>query len=214
MTNTNHRVGRRAGGFSMIELLLVVAIIAILMAISMPIYSKAIDKAEGTAAQEGLRQKAIGKAAENANSVRVHFEPRQGREAAREAFRQTILAAGRERIVTQPLYVVSNDDEFRAYYHTLINPFATFDLEWDGLSLIAFDPEGNEYILPPVGVEGRYILAWDYVSTEARYMSTSRSNIKVGYNTGRVETLRYPGEFPATETVAKLSNDFARVQPE
>ena len=162
-----NRCGNR--GFSLVETLVVVAIISILMALYLPTLAKAIRKAKEVAGKEGLRQNAIGRMADNANSPR-HSEPRPGRDEAREAFRQTIeIGKGDEMIASEVLYVVKDDDEFRAYHATLLDPGNTDPLQWEGSSLIA-TYEGETYRLPMMtAFQGREEIsprAWEFISTD------------------------------------------------
>ena len=60
---------RRHRGFSLLELLICVAIISILMALYLPVLGKARRKAEEVAIKEGLRQDHIAREAAAANTA-------------------------------------------------------------------------------------------------------------------------------------------------
>jgi prepilin-type N-terminal cleavage/methylation domain-containing protein len=199
----------RSHGYSLVETLVVVAIIAILMALYLPTLSKVLRKAEEVAVKEGFRQKNIGRMADNANSAGRDLGPAPGRDECRDAFRQMV----NDVIATEVLYIVENDDEFNAYWHTMINPAASTPLEYTGSGdLLARDEFGDVYELPRVDKfldDGpSFPLGWEFISTDLTDTSSGTIGTNVIYSDGHVVYIRYPGDFPATRTVAELSHRF------
>jgi prepilin-type processing-associated H-X9-DG protein len=189
--------------------LVVVAIIAILMALYLPTLSKVLRKAEEVAIKEGFRQEKIGRMSDNANSAGRDLGPAPDRDDCREAFRQMV----NDVIATEVLYIVENDDEFNAYWHTMINPAANAPLEYTGSGdLLARDEFGDVYELPRVDKfldEGpSFPLGWEFISTDLSDTSSGTIGTNVLYSDGHVVYIRYPGDFPATRTVAELSHRF------
>lgn len=198
----------RIRGFSLIETLVVMAIIAILMALYLPVLAKAMRKAEEVAVKEGGRQQFIGRMADNANSA-GRSDARPDREACRAAFRRKVDDV----IATEVLYVVTNDDEFRAYYYTIINPAQTGPLVYSsGGEVIVQDDLGNSYTLPAVDNviddHPTFPLGWEFISTNLQDTSSGTIGTNVLYSDGHVVYVRYPEGYPASPTVAELSHHF------
>ena len=104
-------------GTTLMETLVVLAIIMVILTFQVPALTKALRMAKGVAAGEAMHQNDISSMATSSES---NFQPK--RAEARRAFRQVVDAGKFEATVTQMVYVVRNDDEFRAYWHTLLNP--------------------------------------------------------------------------------------------
>ncbi len=203
-------------GFSLLELLIAIAIIGILMAMYSGVLSKAMRAAKATAGNEAMRQRGIGRAADNANSIYRPNKYEGDRVYARAAFRRLVDTGKGETLISEMLHVVENDAEFSAYWHTLIDPDATFPIEYanDG-SLVAVGPGGKRYTLPPIdeglrrGVHN-FPVMWDFLSTDMSEMSSGTLGVNVLYRDAHVEFIRYPGSFPATRVVAKLGHRFVQ----
>ncbi len=214
---------RRCNGFSLLELLICVLIIGILMSMYMGTLSKARRKAEKVAVAEGIRQKALGHMADHANIARPSKGKGQGatRHDCRQAYRQTIHTSEFDAFLTEMRYLVRNEDEFRAYWHTLIDPNASDQLEFsnDG-ALIARDESGDEFFLRPLGIiggnerSGPYPVAWEFLSTDLADTTVSGLGINVLYSDGHIEYLTYPNRFPACPIVAQLSHQLMRAMEE
>lgn len=204
---------RAKQGYSLVETLVVLSIILILMALYLPTLSKAMRKAKEVAGKEALRQQAIGKASDTVNAVRPG-DSRPGRSEARDAFRQTLdIGKGDTMIVSEMLYEVRNDDEFRAYYHTLLNPANNDPLTYsDGGSLNTYDEFGTLYVLQRAEVldhrGATYVMGWEFISTNLGETSSGTLGGTVLYSDGHSRYVRYPEEFPMTRTVAELSHEF------
>lgn len=199
-------------GFSLVETLVVLAIILILMALYLPTLSKAMRKAKEVAGKEALRQQGIGKFADGANAAKPGKPTPVTREQAREAFRQTLdIGKGDNMLVSEMLYIVTSDDEFRAYYHTLLNPANSNLLEYnpDG-SLKAYDVDNNLFSLKSAEIvdSSSYPLAWEFLSTVPTETTSGSSGGNILYSDGHIGYLRYPQGFPMTRTVAELSHEF------
>lgn len=205
----------RNAGFSLVELLVCIAIIAILMALYLPTLSKAFNKAKSVSTQEGFRQSYIGEMAEGANEARAKLGPPPGRDEARAAFRMNLETGEGDQIVTKLVYVVKSDAEFKAYYHTLIDPDNSVELEFQAGYLVAEDGEGNAFYLTPIidlhrvpARLGVFPVGWTYLSTQLTDTSTGNIGCDVIYNDSRTVYLKYPGQFPASRVVAELSHDY------
>lgn len=208
---------RRHGGFTLVELLVVVAIIGILSAMYASTFIKVREKANQVVAKEGMRQGNIGRMADDANSARPQrIAPSDSaavRVQCRAAFREDV---GNGVFVSKPLYLVESDAEFRAYWHTVLNPENDDNLIFEGSSLVALDPEGNSFTLAVVDghLDSRTVgnsdavLAWEFFSTHLGDANTGSIGANVLFIDGNVEYVRYPGQFPVTETVATLSHQF------
>lgn len=207
----------RRSGFSLVELLVVVAIIGILAAMYASTFVKVHDKAKQVVAKEGMRQGNIGRMADSANSARRHVKAAPDsdvvREQCRAAFREDV---GDEVFISKPLYLVQNDDEFRAYWHTVLNPENEEPVEFDGAHLVARDPEGNSFSLEIVDGfidsstvgSTEAVIAWEFLSTHLGDGNTGSIGANVLFVDGNVDYVRYPGQFPVTRTVAELSHQF------
>lgn len=208
----------RRRGFSMVELLVVMAIISILAAMYLTALSKARRQAIKTANMARMRDEGMGRMAGGANGGGDRSQPT--REQARAAFRENRgpgYGNGENIIVSRMLFAVSGDDVFRAYWHTLLNPENTAPLEYDGRNLKVTDKEGKEYWLYPMGdaVQGRMPGAnvpveWEFLSTDLSDTSSGTIGANVLYPDGHVQYARYPGDFPMTRTVAELSHEFMK----
>lgn len=200
-------------GVSLIELLVVLTIIMILMALYLGVLSRALSKAKQVAAAEGLRQHGLGQLADNANIARPQKIVFPTREECRRAYRQVFQGGKNELIVTELLYRVVNEKQFEAYWYTLIDPEATGPLEFDGSQLVARDAAGNVYYLPLLptladSTSAPIPVAWEFLSTNPRYMSSESLGINVLYSDGHVAFVPYPHGYPACRTVAELSQRF------
>lgn len=201
----------RRRGYSLIETLVVMAIIAILMALYLPVLSKAMRKAEEVKVKEGLRQEQLGKMADNANAA-FAYEPPAGRTEARAVYRKRID----DMWVTELLYVVENDDQFRAYWHTLINPNNSAPLQWGPSGhLLATDENNVAHFLIPLKAfpphRAPVPRAWEFISTNLLETSSGTLGSNVIFTDGHVEYVRFPGLFPMTQKVAELSHEFVKL---
>jgi prepilin-type N-terminal cleavage/methylation domain-containing protein/prepilin-type processing-associated H-X9-DG protein len=206
-------------GFSLVELLVVVAIIGILAAMYLAALSRARQHAVKTANMARMRDEGIGRmSGVSSGSREGAFQ--SAREYARSAFRENRgpgYGNGESIIVSRMLFVVSGDDTFRAYWHTLLNPANTAPLEYDGQRLKAKDKEGREFLLSPMddAMQGRVLDAsvpveWEFLSTNPGDTSSGTIGSNVLYPDGHVQYMRYPGAFPMTRTVAELSHEFMK----
>ena len=201
----------RNAGWSLIETLVVIAIITILIALQTPIFSKALRKAQETSISATQRDSHIGKLADDANIARERLGPvntAELRARARAAFDSTLRTGVGDIRTTQLLFAVSNDDEFRAYWNTLINPAAQFELE-GSLSggVIVRNSLGEEFALPLLSqYNGPGVpISWELISTDLSQTTSGTLGAVVQFSDGRSEFVRYTHAFPVTETVAHLT---------
>jgi hypothetical protein len=198
----------------MLELLVCIAIIAILIAISLPTYSRALGKAKQTAGKEAMRQKVISAAAGFANSDRTGPPPE--RKECRAAFRHEIDLGKDTMIVSEMRYVVTSVTEFRAYWFTLVDPSASGKLVFKNGKLEARDDYGNTVLLQPmdeylVRETGPLVpVLWSYLSTDLADSKGGPIGAEVMYSDGHVEYHGYPGSFPVCRDVAMLSHRYVR----
>ncbi len=196
-------------GFSIIELLVVVAIIGILLALYSSTLSRAMRMAKATATAEAFHQKTISKATSD--------EEPPAAEDARELYRQVLDTGKHDAIMTELLFIVRNDRQFDAYWHTLIDPRNEEELQFeDNGSLIAKTKAGETVVLWPIrkgsrSSRGPYAVGWEYLSTVLSDTSTGTLGSEVVYSDGHVTYVRYPGEFPMTRLVAELSHKFVKL---
>ena len=220
---------RRSRGFSLLELLICVAIIAILMSMYMGVLKKAKDKADRVVTTEAMRQDKMGRMADNTGTSTGNRtlipsstdQLRISREDCRKSYRRFLTTSEGARFVTETRYACRNEDEFQAYWLTLIDAKNTRPVNYrvDGW-VEAIDSEGRSYFLPPVTddlqVPGRgnetVPVQWEFLSRNMGETTMSGIGISVVYSDGHVEYIKYPGEFPATPLVADLSQQFAAQQ--
>ena len=204
-------------GHTMVELLVVMAIIGVLSSMLLAALSKARLKALQVASTEAVRQHYIGEYADKANIARPEpDEPDLARlrQACKSAYREKYPTGSGETIVTRLLYVVRTEAEFRAYWHTLVNPEATRPLELESGALVVYDERGNKFELAPLDlgrVKGEsFPVGWEFLSTDMSEMSSGSIGANVLYSDGHVEYVPYPGKYPVCKTVADLSHRFVQ----
>lgn len=202
------RDNRRQEGFTLVELLVCIAIIGILAIMQVHAGIKAIRQAKSVATGEAMRQHNLDRIADNVNRGRFDSGDASTRNQCRGAFRQMYDAGRYETAVTEVLYMVRNDREFDAYYHTLVDPDADKELEFEDGKLVAYTRDGDEVLLEPRNDRvGGVPVMWEFLSTNMSHMTTGTS-IRVMYNDTHVSNLKYPGRFPATRLVAELGQDY------
>ena len=209
-------MGRRAEGFSLVELLVCVCIVGILMAMYLPALSRARKQAEAVVVKEGFRQEYIGHFADTANIVRPRGvsvgEADQLRADARASFRCNMTMTGRETLVTYTLWKVTSEAEFRAYWHTLINPEASLPIETRDAGIVVWDEARKKYVLrsldggPQTGPP--FPVAWEFLSSDLSESTAGTAGTNVLYSDGHVEYVPYPSGYPACPSVAELSHRF------
>jgi len=209
-------MSRRAMGFSLVELLVCIAIIAILTAMYLPALAKARKQAEAIVVKEGFRQEHIGKLADSANIARPQSsttsDAAQMRAEARAAFRRNMTMTGGETLVTYLLWRVTSEAEFNAYWNTLINPAATGSIDSSSGGIVVKDEAGNEYTLQPLNDQlpmgAPFPVGWEFLSTNLSEGTAGTLGTNVLYSDGHVEYVPYPSAYPACRTVAELSHRF------
>ena len=205
---------RRRNGFSLVETLVVLAIIGILASMLVAALTRARDKALQRAAVEAGRQWFIGRLADKANIARHKGSVRHSREECRDMYRVAFETGSGEMLATVPFYIVTNEDEFRAYWHTMINPSASEEPEFEDGKLVARDEEGNEFLLPSIEtmteLRKTVPVAWEFLSTDMSEMASGSIGANVMYSDGHADYIGYPGKFPVCRTVAELSHRFVQ----
>lgn len=204
---------RRTRGFSLLELLVCVAIIGFLLAMYSSSLTKAMRMAKDTATGEAMRQGNIARQSEPGERALANSEAL--RQQARDYFRRTVNNGTEDALITQILFKVETDDEFRAYYHTLLNPENTEPLVIDQGVLLAKDELGRVFNLTSIDKAGTtpsasFAIAWQFLSTNGAEMGGFSRSIRVQYNDGRVLSLIYPDRFPVSPTVAELGHEFMK----
>jgi prepilin-type N-terminal cleavage/methylation domain-containing protein len=203
---------RKSGGFSLVETLVCLAIISILMALYLPALSRAKRKAEEVSIKEGERQEYIGRFADNANIAngRAPSSSVDVRVRCRAAYRKTVKTGVGDALVTELVYAVQNEAEFRAYWNTLINPAATGAVEETSAGVTVYDPEGKRFRLGRLDAwRGAPIpTMWEFLSTNLSETTSGTLGCSVLYSDGHVEYAVYPQAYPACRTVAELSHQF------
>ncbi len=200
--DVRHVVRDKRSGFSLLELLICVAIIGILMAMYSVVLSKALRQAKSVAAAEALRQDNIEPILDKISRTPL------------AAYRYRLdTGKGNAAIITEMVFVVRTDAEFRAYWYTLIDPDQTeYPTYGNDGALFAFDPEGNVYELPRIRGDRSagpiYPVAWDFISTRPSESALGEAGGNVLYSDGHIEYLQYPGGFPMTPVVARHSHEF------
>lgn len=205
-------------GFSLVELLVVIAIVAVLGAIAFPHYSRALRMAKQVAGDEAKRQDMLAKNVDGGRTLQDFLgaaTPEELRARARAEFRRPLDAGRFDIFITRPLFVVTTEDEFRAYYHTLIAAESGGPIDFDrNRHLIARTPEGHEYLLPLAddeiipGDRFPYPLSWDFISTNLGDTSLGLNGTNVLRSNGEQAFITYPYAFPATPVVAELGRQF------
>jgi len=207
-------MNRRRNGFTLVELLIVVAIIGILVSMYLSALSRARQKAKQVAAVEAMRQRHIGRLADEANIAWPQEEDEgPDRDECRDAYRQELETGSGTVFVTFLLYEVRSEDEFRAYWHTLIDPEADDELEFRGGGVVVRDDEDNEFelrVLDENRIRGDELfpIGWDFISTDMSEMTSGSIGSNVLFSDGHVEYVTYPNEYPVSPTVAELSHRF------
>ncbi len=202
-------------GFSLVELLVVVAIIGILASMYMAALARARAKARQIAAVEAIRQEHIGRLADNANIARPQVSKGPGRKECRKKYRHILDTGSGDTMVTTLMYMVRSEDEFKAYWYTLIDPKASGPLEFKGNKLVARDDRGKKFELLSLDAALRkevelFPKAWEFISTDMADMESGSIGANVLYSDGHIEYKHYPGDYPICKTVAELSHRFVK----
>jgi hypothetical protein len=198
-------------GHTLVETLVVLGIMMTILAMALPHYTKAIRSAKQVAGGEAKRQKNIAREATGGADA---MAPAHMRQFARQVYRQTIDAGKFDLVITEVLFVCHTDDEFGAYYYTLIDPDEAIPIQMEAGRLAAQDPAGNTFLLQPVGngitpgASQPGPLGWDFLSVDMGHMNSDSRHISVLHTNGQQEVIAYPGKFPATPAVAEFSQRF------
>jgi hypothetical protein len=178
---------------------------------------KAISKAKKVSAAAALHQRNIGDMADGANSPN-HRKGPADQNACRQAFHHTEQTSEGDILVSEVLYAVRNENEFLAYWNTMINPENTDTPKYAGDgTLIAKDEAGNAYNLKPIGDSWgamnaggeAFPVMWEFLSTRVADTTTTGNGINVVYSDGRIEYIPYPQTYPSSPGVAELSRRYA-----
>lgn len=201
--------------FSLLEVLVAIAIIGALMLLLLSHLGPAQKVAEERVRKEGFRQLAIHQYSEP-DSSGAYFAP-FGCEVTRSAFLQrvTVAGTGQESYITEMKYVVRSQEEFAAYYHTLLDKANTSQLEWQGSALVATAPGGGEHLLPPLlnwveanKLYGRFPVMWEFVSTNPSEMTASPYRVGVFWSDGSVTSETIGDAWPISTATARLGHVF------
>lgn len=201
-------------GFSLVELLVCMAIIGILAAMYASQFVKVKRKAEEVVVMAQARDSTIGRMSDSANMAYAQGGQTDLRDLCRRAFREVMPTAKGQIWVTRLLFVVNNDDEFRAYWHTLINPDTEGSFMGNpGGAITVKDEDGREFTLTSVdetvrrgSVTSPYM--WEFISTDLGETSSGTAGAVVAYTDGHTQYIRYPQQFPITQAVAELSHRY------
>lgn len=203
---------RHWNGYSLVELLVCMAIISILMAMYLPALSKARKMATEVVVKEGFRQETIGSFADGANIADSGTTLPTSRQPYRVAFLQQLGTVKDTVLVTEVLCEVESEAQFRAYWNTAINPSATDPLEFRNGMLVARDGTGNEFLLRALDSQRRVgspiPVRWEFLSTNLAETSAGTLGTNVSFTDGHVEYVQYPGRYPACPAVAELSHAY------
>ena len=203
---------KRGNGFSLVELLVCMAIISILAAMYMTALSKARRKAVEVVVKESLRQDYMGGMAGSVNSATARNESWTPRQAYRDAFRKRMTTSNGPFWATELLCEIEDEGAFKAYWNTVVNPAAHDELEFRDGNLVAHDENGKEYLLKPCSFMSRIgppvAVSWEFISTDLHETSAGTLGTNVIYSDGHVEYVSYPGNYPACRVVAERSHLF------
>jgi len=202
-------------GFSLVETLVSMAIIAILFAMYLPALSRARHKAEQVGVMSSMRQDYIGTHSTGQGISSPINTNRDLREICRAMYRHRMSdgSGDGEVYITEMFFNVGNEAEFRAYWYTLIDPDATEELEYDARGkLIARDDAGNTFYLERARDEDR--LLWEFLSSVPAETGSGSRGTMVRYGDGHVEYKPYLSGFPACRAVAELSHRFVEAYGE
>lgn len=199
-------------GFSLLELLVVVAIIGVLVLFYSGALTKAARMAKSTAGGEAFRQRGI------INRLDGGSRGTADRSAARTVFHRPIDMGKGETISSTTLFRVRSDREFWAYWHTMIDPGATGPLAFaKNGSLFVKDAQGKRFMLTPIKAAldragPSFPVMWDFISRDMSESGTGNLGVNVLYSDGHQDYLTYPGAFPATPLVAELNHRFVSAE--